>query len=639
MDNDARTAAVRIKNILATVRIKNILFLLYCAMFLIAASVPALMIPFAPGVTEREIGDGAVQNAGIGANRAKTGAAQDSGIGAEQASGIDAQSDSAADERLESVADARLESGIGARQESGIGARQESIIGARLESGAGARQDSATVTRFDFNTHFGFRKELIALDARIKTALFGESPNERVIFGKEGWLYYAETLDPSATANRALDVTAERIARTLALEQEYVNANGARLLFIVAPNKARIYGEFLPYYAPRPGAGGPVLYDLTLRKLGRLGVNHVDLASVMLELKFDNPEILYYHKSDTHWNNLGAAEVYRVIMGEFENMLGDGATADSFVYDTYEQIAPRMERDWHGDLESMLNPLSDKTDIQYYFDIVNEYRTRKPIINLEELNISSSSRKNGIRALFLRDSFANALIQFFSNNLGEAAYSRSLPFPLNRAAGGAYDFVVIEIVERNIGWIVDAAPDIPAALRARHPAGDVAQPLDGIAQPLDGIALPLDGIALPLDGMRQLPAGAVTADIFAPSSGELQGAGIKIAGCFDPSCVPAIGEIRLFPVFESKGGDIFIFEAFPVLEAEMREIAGEYRENNKNDDNKNEPGRDAADCGFSFRINAGELPEGEFSIKMLMVASESRKYISEPLLSYAVARD
>jgi len=499
--------------------------------------------------------------------------------------------------------------------------------------GGADRDEDNAGGEFDFSTGFGLRKQLIALDAGIKTALFKESPNPKVTYGKEGWLFLTETLDWNAVPNRPDEITAARIARTLWLIDEYINKNGAQFIFTVAPNKARIYHDFLPYYKPWPGSGGRILYDLVMERADDLGIRRADLGALFTRLRRDNPGAQYYHRLDSHWNNLGAAEAYREIMTAIGRALAenggpagpDGIVADAgpddivtdagadggtdagplhlFEYDDYLNVTPRFEQDWPGDLDRMLNPLSDKTDAQYYYDIKNIYKSRKPIVNPEEMNISSASDINGVRVLFFRDSFANALIQFFSNNLGEAAYSRSMPFSLSRAEDGAYDAVVAEIVERNLHWIVAEAPDIPAPLRARAPSAESGGGVDGMTES--------EKLFIMLDNANPLPEGAISAELAEkPPDAPLSG-GAAITGSIKPDTLPAGSEIRIFPVFESEnGGETLIFEAFPIPES-----------------------------GFTFQVNEEELPEGGYIVKILICrdfnGNISAFGISEPLMTYS----
>jgi hypothetical protein len=258
-----------------------------------------------------------------------------------------------------------------------------------------------------------------------------------------------------------------------------------------------------------------------------------------------------------------------------------------FIYNSYSDIAPRAEADWYSDLDRMLNPLSEKLDVQYYYDFVKKYSSRKPVVNLEDINIITYASINDVRALFFRDSFANALIQFFSNNLGEASYTRIMPFPLGRVENGAYDIVVAEIVERNLHWITDGAPDIPAPLRA-------------------GPGAAAGEFLRMRDEASILPHGAVMAEFENMKDGEKNN-GIAIKGCFDPALLRPGDEMRIFPVLDNDG-DIYIYEAFPILEKGISGRAPEAW------------GDNLSDCGFSLRINDNKLLEKDFIISIMLVS-------------------
>ena len=45
-----------------------------------------------------------------------------------------------------------------------------------------------------FNDHFAFRNELVFADALIQARVFRVSANEKVVLGRDGWLYYTSTL-------------------------------------------------------------------------------------------------------------------------------------------------------------------------------------------------------------------------------------------------------------------------------------------------------------------------------------------------------------------------------------------------------------------------------------------------------------
>ncbi len=75
--------------------------------------------------------------------------------------------------------------------------------------------------------------------------------------------------------------------------------------------------------------------------------------------------------------------------------------------------------------------------------------------------ISTANDGGNKSVLMFRDSFGNALYPFAANDFEQARFSRALPYDLTDI--GAYDLVVIEIVERNIGNLLEYPPVLEAA--------------------------------------------------------------------------------------------------------------------------------------------------------------------------------
>ena len=97
-----------------------------------------------------------------------------------------------------------------------------------------------------FTDHFALRSELVTAYGSLSKTVFATSAEDSVIIGKDGWLYYAETV-PSATGVRSLsDAEIKKIVHTLEMANSYCELNGAKLIFACAPNKSSVYPDYLP---------------------------------------------------------------------------------------------------------------------------------------------------------------------------------------------------------------------------------------------------------------------------------------------------------------------------------------------------------------------------------------------------------
>lgn len=205
--------------------------------------------------------------------------------------------------------------------------------------------------------HFGFRQELVTANAALQTRLLCTSPAEDVIYGTDGWLYYAKTLDDYQNHATLTESEAQQLARTVKSMQDYCESRGARFLFTIAPNKSSLYPEHMPARYLTEDADGS--YERVLPYLEQEGVNYADLFSVFCA----HANVLYY-KTDSHWTNRGAALAHDYLM----NTLGLPHT--SFTDEEYT-----TERSHSGDLYQMLYPKgTQKEETQVYqtsFSYVN----------------------------------------------------------------------------------------------------------------------------------------------------------------------------------------------------------------------------------------------------------------------------
>ena len=153
---------------------------------------------------------------------------------------------------------------------------------------------------------FTLRTQLVEMQSDLKGA-FGVSSEEDVVMGKDGWLYFDKTMPDYMGETSLTQVQAQRLHRTAALMAEYVEGQGADFVLTVAPNKATIYPEYVPYYYPAATSPTPLH---TINKVLKEENWYVDLTAELTDKK----DTQLYHKRDSHWNNLGARIGYDALM-------------------------------------------------------------------------------------------------------------------------------------------------------------------------------------------------------------------------------------------------------------------------------------------------------------------------------------
>lgn len=202
-----------------------------------------------------------------------------------------------------------------------------------------------------FNDHFGFRSQLVRHHNRLTVRLFDTSPTNKVMVGRQGWLFMARE---SKTRNeldyfRSLRLfTPEELRHwrnMLHQRRAWLSSRGISYIFLVVPNKSTIYPEFMP------------------RNIRRLhSVSRLDQLLAALRQEKDFPvldlretlwrakkKFMVYNKTDSHWNELGAYFAFEKIMGKLaEEFPGlEKPSLDQYTIESMDRAG--------GDLAQMLS--------------------------------------------------------------------------------------------------------------------------------------------------------------------------------------------------------------------------------------------------------------------------------------------
>ena len=300
-----------------------------------------------------------------------------------------------------------------------------------------------------FADHFAFRNLMIDVDATLKQALFKTSATSNVVVGKNGWLYYAGTLDDYHRSGTMSDHAVLNAATNVALMQESVESRGKRFVFSVAPNKNTLFPEQMPYYE-LPGEGSSN-YDRLLPQLQARGVHVVDLRDPLLA----GGPALYYER-DSHWNEEGALVAYRSIV----NALGGGR-------ETFE--GGSVETTEHaGDVDGMLHPLFARPEPQAHRPATDAYAMMGDAKSVEDAYIvtNSSNAASKGNLLMYRDSFGNNLLGAFASAYQQAVFTKLVPYDMGDEMVGFAQDVIVERAERHLPFFASNPPYLMSPERA-----------------------------------------------------------------------------------------------------------------------------------------------------------------------------
>lgn len=301
-----------------------------------------------------------------------------------------------------------------------------------------------------FNDNLPFKNQFVKLNSYINFFIFHDIYSDRVLLGKDDWLFYRDVNDgdPLACYQRTNLLTDKEL---LSYKEQLVNvrdrlkANGKDFVLMIPPNKEQIYAEFMP-------SNISVLGEISRAdQLVEYINNNTDIKVVYPKQELLNYRSSYelYFKYDTHWNEIGsfigAQQLMKLITAHRDNI-------ESYKIDVGEKI--------DGDLATMLNiqnllPEDRELKIKNY---LNEIEPQKKVIeNIITYQSNSSLNK---KILVLGDSFSTALEPYIAKLFKEScfiSYKRLNPKELK---GIDEDIFVLEVTERYLSGIPNQCQNI-----------------------------------------------------------------------------------------------------------------------------------------------------------------------------------
>ena len=316
----------------------------------------------------------------------------------------------------------------------------------KLFRGDGSFNTSVTKDITDYVAdHFAFRNQLINAWAELNSTVFRISAEEQVILGTDGWLYYSSTADDYM--GRGLgDAELRLIARNLSLIQEYAEKCGAEFFFTIAPNKNSLYPEHMPAFIPRAQDASNASRIRPM--LDEYGVRYIDLFAPFS----DENEILYY-QTDSHWTDRGAALAADILLSEMKK-------DTSFFTSTFSPGDPHR-----GDLYDMLYPTGKKAEMAQCYAPGFSFALDGNADGGNALTLHTLNGEKTGKLLCWRDSFGVSLYPYLADSFSESFFYREAAYHLTRMESMHSDTVLIELVERNLDWLLSYVPVFPAPQR------------------------------------------------------------------------------------------------------------------------------------------------------------------------------
>lgn len=309
-----------------------------------------------------------------------------------------------------------------------------------------------------YNDHLPFRNQFISLRNRLAYYLFDTSVGEQVLVGKDGWLYLQDknqgnTLRDYTGESELSQEELEAIADNLNNINEYFKNRNIEFVIMIAPNKIRIYDEFVP------SALGEASEMYASSQIEKYLKENTDIRIVyandevlaakeeILDKKIDNQteEGIIYHKADSHWNNVGAYAGTAALVKKLGINLPD-------IND--DSILVKQVKDDKVDLADMLHMTGDFVGKDINYEITG-YSNNKVTQVQDDFGrvIEYTSDSEDRRTVYvLRDSFASNMADIMGSCFGRTYLRHYDTYSYEDLESVNPDVFVFETVERNAAY-------------------------------------------------------------------------------------------------------------------------------------------------------------------------------------------
>ena len=314
--------------------------------------------------------------------------------------------------------------------------------------------------KFDkyYQDSFGFRNDLLRVYAGTKL-MIGDSPSEKVLLGKDGWLFYRGSADDDLfNAIRGIrqyqSSELKQYAKVLQARKNWLEARGIKYVFVIAPNKHSIYREFLPDHLFQVNQR-TITDEFAEYMTEHTSVPVIDLRHPILEQK--GPNSLLYFRTDTHWNKYGSSIAQYEIAKILQSFFPEQISPISYDHDDF-----KVRTGTGGDL-SVLIGFRDKFTENYPRPRLDKCTRRKPLAdgNYTE-TLRTACGKSAINAVVFGDSFLQWLHPYMSLYFNRSTYIwKKMDFPTLKSFVDREnpDVVIEEMVERTLTRIPPLEPE------------------------------------------------------------------------------------------------------------------------------------------------------------------------------------
>lgn len=303
-----------------------------------------------------------------------------------------------------------------------------------------------------FNDRFFLRYFTVKIHVITKHILNKNYKDDYALVGKENWLFTTNRHSERNYLN--LDKFSEKdlkkVVDYIVSIDRYCKKHNKKFIFIICPDKNKIYGEYYPDYYIKNIPDSQSRASQLISELNKRGIRTIYLYDVLRANKTSDKTKLLYWKNDTHWSKYGTYIAYKESISKALNI-------------EPIKISTKTVEKHKGDISSR-RPIKYEDNTVYINPTVAQPNaqckriTNKEHNELEECGdiICISKNRNNRKIVFYRDSFAINLIPFISEHYNSSEFYWT--HKVNSKEIDKFNIIVFEIVERLLPELAELKP-------------------------------------------------------------------------------------------------------------------------------------------------------------------------------------
>lgn len=299
-----------------------------------------------------------------------------------------------------------------------------------------------------YNDHLAFKGQLVGLKSSLNYKVFHKLESDKVLLGKNNWLYYKNQTEEGAKAGQLPIADYQgtnlysireknKILRNIKEVSRYLEKKDIDFSIIICPNKENIYSEYLPDSIKKVNPTTKV-EDMISYLENKTTVPIIYPQNELMNYKTDYQ---LYYKYDTHWNCLGGfiaeQEIRKLYTGEKESINDFHIT--------------EKENGAVADLAMMVNMESQFNDDDYYY--VDGYKSDVELEVAEQsgdyfYKLYHSNATDHRRVMVIRDSYGEAFMDYLARDFSDVVFIHRDIFKVKDIEEFQPDIIIYQIVER-----------------------------------------------------------------------------------------------------------------------------------------------------------------------------------------------